>query len=251
MRWPTRTPRISCIGALTPDTIIVTPKGNAKIDFDLGVCTRHRPCAAGRRARYWAPEQMAGAAGDHRVDIYALGLVLFEMLTGGVPRAATAPQRPPARRGDRRRAEDDRRRPDAPVRVCGDARRRAAAAAAAIDATACRLSRQPSRRRPGRRRCRAGCWSCSRSRRPRRSSGWRGACGETAAHCARVSISGSRCVNAERASTSVTPASRASFDDIGLDVRTKPTVAMPPAPGRPSCRRRCRADRCEDCSGRR
>ncbi len=43
---------------------------------------------------YMAPEQLAGdAAADHRMDIYAVGLLAYELLNGGSPFAGTTPQR--------------------------------------------------------------------------------------------------------------------------------------------------------------
>jgi hypothetical protein len=46
---------------------------------------------------YMAPEQMAGEPGDRRTDVYAIGLVLSEMLSGQHPlRGGVPPPQPPA-----------------------------------------------------------------------------------------------------------------------------------------------------------
>src|SRR5207302_9047509 len=41
---------------------------------------------------YMAPEQLLGRDVDHRCDIYALGVTLFEAVTGNVPYAGTYPE---------------------------------------------------------------------------------------------------------------------------------------------------------------
>jgi serine/threonine-protein kinase len=86
---------------LKPSNIHLTPQGRAKIlDFgiaksdvderDGGMRADDLGTAEGRMVGspgYMAPEQVVGRASDQRTDIYSVGIVLFEMLTGERPYA--------------------------------------------------------------------------------------------------------------------------------------------------------------------
>jgi eukaryotic-like serine/threonine-protein kinase len=77
---------------LKPENILVTAEGQPMImDFGLALTKgAHRVTYANLSATagtpdYMAPEQVEGHRGDQRTDIYALGTILFEMLTGKTP----------------------------------------------------------------------------------------------------------------------------------------------------------------------
>ena len=84
-------------GSLGPDSIVVTQKGRVKIlGFGLPSVPPDRPIQpdaslSADEVECLAPERVLGAGGDARADIFSLGCVLFEMLTGRQPfSAATA-----------------------------------------------------------------------------------------------------------------------------------------------------------------
>jgi len=70
-------------GDIRPGTIVVTSKDRAKL-MNFGVARFTAGGAARRSAyvAYVAPEEMSGPSKDIRSDIYSLGAVLFEMVTG-------------------------------------------------------------------------------------------------------------------------------------------------------------------------
>ncbi|MEJ7603533.1 MAG: protein kinase [Kofleriaceae bacterium] len=76
---------------LKPDNIFITPSGRPKVlDFgiaklsDLGASATRTGSLLGT-PHYMAPEQAAGKPVDHRADIYAIGVILFECATGAKP----------------------------------------------------------------------------------------------------------------------------------------------------------------------
>jgi hypothetical protein len=66
------------------DTAFVSDFGLAKSLAPGGAGVTHSGALLGT-PRYMAPEQVEGGPVDHRVDLYALGLILYEMVTGTVP----------------------------------------------------------------------------------------------------------------------------------------------------------------------
>lgn len=81
---------------LKPDNIMINKSGNVKVmDFGLAFFSgQHNLTEVDQvmgTASYASPEQAAGKITDERTDIYSLGVILFELLTGRWPFDANTP----------------------------------------------------------------------------------------------------------------------------------------------------------------
>jgi serine/threonine protein kinase len=77
---------------LKPENIILCPDGSYRlIDFGLACTARTRRLTFAKLSSvmgtpdYIAPERAQGKRGDHRSDIYSLGAILYQMMTGLPP----------------------------------------------------------------------------------------------------------------------------------------------------------------------
>lgn len=77
-------------GDIKPENVIVVPERGAVL-LDFGLARTVDDSAATRTAqvmgtwKYMAPEQLRGERGDHRSDVFACGILLYELLTGARP----------------------------------------------------------------------------------------------------------------------------------------------------------------------
>lgn len=154
---------------LKPQNVLIGADGRPRIvDFGIaraaGATALTNTAAVIGTAHYFSPEQASGKVADQRSDLYSLGVLLFELLTGRPPFDGTnpveiamrhvrdAPPRPSAWRPGLRRATDDvvlRALEKDPDRRYGSAALMAAALLRARDGAGPVLARVPGPARRG------------------------------------------------------------------------------------------------------
>jgi eukaryotic-like serine/threonine-protein kinase len=82
---------------IKPPNLLLQPNGNVKL-MDFGIARRQRRSDPGLTSAGWvmgtplylAPEQLRGEEPDARTDLYACGVVFYEMFTGAPPFAGSS-----------------------------------------------------------------------------------------------------------------------------------------------------------------
>jgi len=76
---------------VSPQNILISTAGAVKV-IDFGIAkaqnrlgTRTRTGVVKGKVQYMAPEQALGDAHDRRIDVWALGVCMYELVTGGLP----------------------------------------------------------------------------------------------------------------------------------------------------------------------
>jgi serine/threonine protein kinase len=83
---------------IKPQNVLVTPEGKVKVtDFGIAralisIKPNEQNDIVWGSPQYFAPEQAAGEAPTPASDVYAIGIVMYEMLTGRLPFQAENPQ---------------------------------------------------------------------------------------------------------------------------------------------------------------
>jgi serine/threonine-protein kinase len=106
---------------LKPENVLITPDGRVKLtDFGIALLQGARRVTWGSLSStvgtpdYMAPEQVRGDRGDERTDVYAVGVMLYEMLTGEVPFQGDSPLAVMSQRVQRDPPPVNALRPDVP-----------------------------------------------------------------------------------------------------------------------------------------
>lgn len=81
---------------IKPENVLVSPEGRIKLaDFGLARAATHHSGTSTLMGTvaYISPELLSGEGADERADIYAVGILLYEMLTGVQPYTGDSPVR--------------------------------------------------------------------------------------------------------------------------------------------------------------
>jgi hypothetical protein len=106
---------------LKPENILIAVDGSVKVmDFGIARSANAAETTTGMiigTPAYMSPEQASGGHGDARSDIYALGVVMYEMFAGQAPFSAETPVAMVAKQVHETPVPPRERDPDLPVRI--------------------------------------------------------------------------------------------------------------------------------------